>query len=111
MENSDSRDVTPYYARHLFFCCNQRSGGRECCADKGARALRDYCKAQVRKLGLGGRGKIRVNIAGCMDRCPEGPTLVVYPEGVWYSYRNRADIDEIIESHVRGGVPVERLRI
>lgn len=103
--------MAPYYERHLFFCCNQRANGRECCADKGSRALRDYCKARVRKLGLSGRGKVRVNIAGCLDRCSEGPTLVVYPEGVWYAYRNQTDIDEIIDSHVVGGVPVERLRI
>ncbi|HEU0196478.1 MAG TPA: (2Fe-2S) ferredoxin domain-containing protein [Nevskiaceae bacterium] len=113
MESSDFVGDTPapYYQRHLFFCCNQRTNGRECCANKGARELRDYCKAQVRKLGLNGRGKVRVNISGCMDRCKEGPTLVVYPEGVWYSYRDQHDIDEIIQSHVVGGVPVERLRI
>lgn len=95
----------------MFFCCNQRTNGRECCADKGADALRAYCKQRVRQLGLSGRGKVRVNKAGCMDRCSEGPTLVVYPEGVWYSYRSREDIDEIIDSHLLHGVPVERLRI
>lgn len=100
-----------FYHRHLFFCCNQRDGGRECCADKGSVALRDYCKRRVRELGLAGKGKMRVNLAGCMDRCSEGPVLVVYPEGVWYHYSDRRDIDEIIDSHLRRGQPVERLRI
>lgn len=101
----------PYYAQHLFFCCNQRKDGRECCADKGAVALRDYCKRRVKALGLAGEGRVRVNLAGCLDRCSEGPTLVIYPEGVWYRYASEADIDEIIESHLRHGQPVARLRI
>ena len=62
-------------------------------------------------MGLAGPGGVRVNTAGCMDRCEEGPVLVVYPEGVWYTYVDREDIDEILESHVVGGVPVERLRL
>jgi (2Fe-2S) ferredoxin len=52
-----------------------------------------------------------MNKAGCLDRCDEGPVLVVYPEEVWYTYANEADVDEIIDSHIRGGKPVERLRI
>lgn len=104
-------DDPSYYAHHLFFCCNQRTNGRECCADKGAVALREYCKSRVKALGLSGPGKIRVNQAGCLDRCPEGPTLVIYPEGVWYSCRDRRDIDEIIDSHLLRGEPVARLRI
>ena len=104
-------DSQGYYARHLFFCCNQRDGGRECCADKNSVALRDYCKKRVKKLGLAGAGRTRVNQAGCLDRCSEGPVLVVYPEGVWYRYADERDIDEIIDSHVIGGQPVARLRI
>lgn len=100
-----------HYSHHLFFCCNQRQGGRECCNDKGATALRDYCKRRVKALGLAGAGRVRVNLAGCMDRCSEGPVLVVYPEGVWYRYRDASDIDEIIDTHLIGGRPVERLRI
>ena len=101
----------PYYSHHLFFCCNQRQGGRECCNDKGATALRDYCKRRVKTLGLAGEGRVRVNLAGCMDRCSQGPVLVIYPEGVWYRYRDERDLDEIIDSHLLGGRPVERLRI
>lgn len=100
-----------YYRRHVFFCCNQRDGGETCCNDKGASAMRDYAKQRVKDLGLSGEGKLRVNQAGCLDRCEEGPCIVVYPEAVWYSYVDRADIDEIVEEHLRHGRVVERLRI
>ena len=102
-----------YYARHVFFCCNQRdpAEGRTCCSVKGASAMRDYAKQRVKELGLSGPGKLRVNQAGCLDRCEEGPCVVVYPEAVWYTYVDRADIDEIIEEHLKHGRTVERLRI
>ena len=100
-----------YYDKHIFFCCNKREGGRTCCADKGAAEMRDYAKGRVKALGLSGEGKIRVNQAGCLDRCEEGPCVVVYPDAVWYTYVDRADIDEIIEEHVQNGRIVERLRI
>lgn len=73
--------------------------------------MRAYVKERVKALGLAVRGGVRINSAGCLNRCGEGPVLVVYPEGVWYSYRNRADLDEIIASHLQGGQVVERLRI
>lgn len=101
----------PRYKYHVFFCINQRENGKPCCADKGSVAMREYAKERVKALGLAGAGKVRINQAGCMDRCAEGPTIVVYPEGVWYSYANRNDIDEIIEEHLVNGRPVERLRI
>jgi len=84
---------------------------RPCCNGKGASAMRDYAKQRVKELGLAGEGKLRVNQAGCLDRCEEGPCIVVYPEAVWYTYVDRADIDEIIEQHLRHGRVVERLRI
>ena len=61
-------------------------------------------------MGLSGAGKVRVNKAGCLDRCAAGPVAVVYPEGVWYSYVDTQDIDEIIDSHLKNGQVVERLR-
>ncbi len=100
-----------YFRYHLFFCVNQREGGKPCCADKGAAAMRDYAKDRIKQLGLAGPGKVRINQAGCLDRCTQGPTLVIYPEGVWYSYRDRRDIDEIIDQHLIHGQPVDRLRI
>ena len=100
-----------YYRHHVFFCCNQRNDGRASCHDHGAQDLRDYAKKRVKELGLAGRGEVRINQAGCLDRCEEGPVIVVYPEEVWYTYVDRADIDEIIEEHLRHGRVVERLRI
>lgn len=100
-----------YYRYHMFFCTNQREDGRECCQRFGAQAMRDYAKQRAKDLGLAGPGGVRVNSAGCMDRCTEGPVCVVYPEGVWYSYLDQEDIDEIIESHLQRGEVVERLKI
>lgn len=105
------RDSMPsYYERHVFFCCNQREpGGRPCCNDKGASELRDYAKKRVKEVGLAGPGRVRINQAGCLDRCEEGPCIVVYPEGVWYTYVDRTDIDEIVREHLQNGRVVERL--
>ena len=79
--------------------------------DAGASELHKYAKERIKALGLAGKGRVRMNRAGCLDRCEEGPVIVVYPEGVWYTYVDRADIDEIIDRHVVGGEIVERLRI
>jgi len=100
-----------YYERHVFFCCNQREAPEACCANRGANEMQQYAKSRVKALGLSGKGHVRINRAGCLDRCEEGPVLVVYPEAVWYTYVDRADIDEIIDRHVVGGEVVERLRI
>lgn len=73
--------------------------------------MRDYAKARVKALKLAGPGKVRINTAGCLDRCKQGPVIVVYPEAVWYSYVDQEDIDEIIREHLQNGRVVERLRI
>lgn len=100
-----------YYRHHVFFCTNERGEGEGCCQDFGARQMRDYAKAQVKARGLSGKGGVRVNTAGCLDRCAEGPVIVVYPDETWYTFVDREDIDEIIEEHLLHGRPVERLRI
>lgn len=102
-----------YYRRHLFFCTNQRppDADRPCCNDRGGSEARAHAKARVKSEGLAGPGAVRVNKAGCMDRCEEGPVCVVYPDGVWYTYVDEEDIDEIIERHLKNGEIVERLRI
>ena len=106
-----SPPAQPHFSHHVFFCCNQRKNGSACCEDHGASELRAYAKDRVKQLGLSGEGKTRINQAGCLDRCELGPVLVVYPEGVWYTYVDRSDIDEIIEQHLQQGQVVERLRV
>lgn len=100
-----------YYKHHVFFCLNRRDDGRPCCANHDAEAMQEYAKDRVKQLRLSGPGKVRVNKAGCLDRCAKGPCIVIYPEAVWYTYKSPQDIDEIIESHLAGGRVVERLKI
>ena len=78
---------------------------------RGASKIRDDAKGRIKALGLAGEGKIRINQAGCLDRCEEGPCVVVYPDAVWYTYVDESDIDEIIEEHLQNGRIVERLRM
>jgi len=73
--------------------------------------MRDYAKQRSKELGIAGPGGVRINTAGCLDRCEEGPVVVIYPEGIWYSYVDREDVDEIIEEHLLQGKVVERLKI
>jgi (2Fe-2S) ferredoxin len=103
-------DTPSYFQRHIFFCLNARPNGEACCAQHDAQAAFEHCKNRVKALGLAGPGQVRVNKAGCLDRCSAGPVAVVYPEAVWYSYVDQADIDEIVERHLKGGEVVERLR-
>ncbi len=100
-----------YYRHHVFFCTNRREDDRACCEDHGASALRAYAKERVKALGLARPGGVRINSAGCLNRCGQGPVIVIYPEGVWYSYQSREDVDEIIDAHLREGRVVARLRI
>jgi (2Fe-2S) ferredoxin len=100
-----------YYRRHIFFCLNERDNGEACCANHDPQAAFDHCKARVKAAGLAGPGQVRVNRAGCLDRCAGGPVAVVYPEAVWYTYVDRNDIDEIVDSHLKDGRVVERLRL
>lgn len=101
-----------YYDKHVFFCTNQRVDGSDCCARRGALHARDYVKSKVAELDISCRqNNIRINTAGCMNRCNEGPVLVVYPEGIWYTYMDENDLDEIIEEHLRNGRVVKRLKI
>jgi (2Fe-2S) ferredoxin len=103
---------TPFYEHHVFFCMNQRQPGeRTCCADKGAQAAQKHAKGRIKSLNLNMPGKVRINQAGCLERCEEGPVVVIYPEGTWYTYIDNEDIDEIIDSHIVNGIPVERLKI
>ena len=98
------------FERHIFICINKRppEDPKGCCAAKGSEQLVDRFKELLKARGL--KSKVRANKAGCLDFCATGPTIVVYPEGVWYKGVTLADVDEIVESHIVGGKPVERLR-
>ena len=98
-----------YFKRHIFFCLNERKNGEACCAQHNAQAAFEHCKNRVKQLGLAGPGQVRVNKAGCLDRCAGGPVAVVYPEGTWYSYVDLSDIDEIVDVHLGQGQVVTRL--
>ena len=107
--DADQLAAGSYYERHIFFCLNERKGGEECCAHHRAQEGFDRCKSLVKAAGLSGPGQVRVNKAGCLDRCAGGPVAVVYPEAVWYTYVDASDIDEIVESHLKNGQVVTRL--
>ncbi|MDP9044942.1 MAG: (2Fe-2S) ferredoxin domain-containing protein [Pseudomonadota bacterium] len=101
--------ASSYYQRHIFFCLNDRGKGEDSCAPQGAEAGFDHCKKRIKSEKLAGPGGIRVNKAGCMDRCAGGPVAVVYPEAVWYTFVDTKDVDDIVDSHLKKGQIVERL--
>lgn len=98
-----------YFQRHIFFCLNERPNGEACCAQHAAKQAFDHCKSRVAAAGLNGPGKVRVNKAGCLDRCAGGPVAVVYPEGTWYTFVDNSDVDEIVDQHLLKGQVVQRL--
>jgi (2Fe-2S) ferredoxin len=103
-------DPPPFYAAHIFVCTNRRQDGhpRGSCAARGSEKLRDYMKARTKELKI---PDIRVNTAGCMERCEFGPAMVIYPEGVWYRPGSVEDVEEILQVHVLGGGRVRRLML
>ena len=107
---SDAKDAAQYFDVHIFVCCNRRPDGhaRGSCAARGSEALRDYMKARVKEAKI---PNARVNMAGCLDRCEDGPCIVIYPEGVWFRINNRSDVDAVIEQHLIGGGHAEALRL
>ena len=100
-----------YFSHHVFFCTNQREDGRQSCNQCNASAARDYVKKRCREVGISGAGQVRINTAGCLDRCEFGPVIVIYPEAIWYTYVDQQDLDEIIDEHLLNGRVVDRLRI
>ena len=101
-----------HFDKHVFFCTNQRANGDSCCNNFGAQKLRDYVKDKVKQLAISNaENRIRINSAGCLDRCDEGPVLVIYPEGIWYTFVDESDLDEIISEHLQHGRIVARLAI
>lgn len=108
MSHEEGTDSLAYYKKHLFICTNKRTNFR-CCAQGDSAALHEYAKRRARAVNAQEIGRIRINRAGCMGRCEHGPVAVVYPDGAWYAYRTKADIDEIISEHIVNNRPVERL--
>jgi (2Fe-2S) ferredoxin len=98
-----------YYKHHIFFCLNERDNGEAACSQHDATGAFQHCKQRVKAERLHGPGGVRVNKAGCLDRCAGGPVAVVYPDETWYTYVDTHDIDEIVESHLKNGRVVERL--
>lgn len=100
-----------HFKYHVFFCTNDRADGSMCCEQYGASGLRGYAKKKLQAMGKEIPDKVRINKAGCLDRCAAGPVMVVYPEETWYTYVDKDDIDEIFESHLKNGKVVERLLV
>lgn len=101
---------TLVYDVHVFCCINERpdDAPRTCCAAGGSKDLHAYLKARSKELKI---RRIRINKAGCLNRCELGPVMVIYPEAVWYRYDSEADVEEILQSHIIGGVTVNRLLV
>jgi (2Fe-2S) ferredoxin len=101
----------PRFDKHVFVCVNRRAAGdpKGCCAEKGGEEVRETFKRVLAERGL--KSKIRANAAGCLDQCSRGVAVVVYPEQVWYGGIKAEDVAEIVDQHLIGGVPVERLRM
>ena len=99
-----------YFDIHVFCCTNQREAGhpRGSCSQKNAVDLQGYMKSRIKELEI---GSVRINKSGCLDRCELGPVLVIYPEGAWYTYSSKQDIDDIIENHILSGERVSRLAL
>jgi (2Fe-2S) ferredoxin len=103
--------VPPPYARHIFICTNRRpdDNPKGSCAAKGGEEVRLRFKQELDARGL--KQDVRANAAGCLDACERGVSVVVYPEGVWYGGVTLNDVTQIVEEHIVGGRPVERLRM
>lgn len=105
--------MSSYFKHHIFFCTNERSPDdpRGDCSRRSCVNAQEYVKGRAHELGLLGAGKVRVNKAGCLDRCDKGPICVVYPDNVWYQYMDQQDLEEIVVEHLQNGRVVERLLV
>lgn len=94
-----------YFQKHIFFCNNLKADGKKCCAQGNPGSeMRDFAKAKLKEWGIPlGEEGIRVSQSGCLGRCSEGPNIVIYPEGVWYHYRDAADVEKILRGHIVEG--------
>ena len=100
-----------FYKRHLFVCVNQKTNGKKCCVEGGSADYAAYLKSQLIEKELHGPGKNRVSTTACLGRCAKGPSLVVYPDGIWYNFSSNSDLDRIIDEHLVQDKVVESLKI
>ena len=100
-----------FFERHVFFCTNQRPDGHErgCCASKKSVLLRAYMKKKTKEIVT--EKKIRINSSGCLDHCEFGPTMVIYPDNIWYTCKSESDVDLVIDEHLINDRVVENLLI
>jgi len=96
--------MTEEFRLHAFVCTNQRdpSKTRECCAEKNSLEVMTRLKRAARAAGI---MDVRVNKAGCLDRCEQGISCVVYPAGIWYTIPDSDEAIESIVAHLSGGEP------
>jgi len=100
-----------YYQKHIFLCNNIKANERKCCGQACSNEMRLYLKNKLKELNLLGQGKVRVSAAGCMGRCTDGPALVIYPQGLWYTYHSEQDLDDILNTSILADEVVDRLLI
>ena len=101
----------PKFVRHIFICGDHRPDDhpRGCCDRSATGDLHRAFKVSLARTSA--RATVRANKSGCLDQCEHGPTVVVYPDAVWYGHVTLQDVAEIVQSHILGGRPVERLQI
>jgi (2Fe-2S) ferredoxin len=101
----------PRFSHHVFVCGNVREAGhpRGCCDPTGAGQLRDAFRRELKRAGVAAR--TRANHAGCLDQCEHGPTVVIYPQGIWYGRVHPDDVPRIVDQTIVGGEILEDLRI
>ncbi|HEV8324548.1 MAG TPA: (2Fe-2S) ferredoxin domain-containing protein [Myxococcota bacterium] len=111
LQTGAGADPNPRYQRHIFVCTNVRPPGhpKGCCTASGSEQVRTWFKEGVLARGL--KGVVRANAAGCLDQCEFGPTVVVYPDEVWYRVSTKEEVDEVLDQHIVGGRIVQRLQI
>jgi (2Fe-2S) ferredoxin len=101
----------PAFRYHLFVCGNVRDPGhkRGSCDPSGGQTLREAFKSEIKKAGLA--PLVRANHAGCLDQCEHGPTVVIYPQGIWYGRVKVEDVPGIVSRTLVGGEVIQDLVI